>query len=85
MKELLLHVVQPIVSQPDEVSIQEVEGEAALVLELSVHADDVERVRGNDGRTLRAIRNIISAAAGKKKASVDLATESSPEAGNQEE
>ena len=52
-----------------------VEGEAAVVLELSVHGEDVERVRGNDGQTLRSVRNIISAAAGKKKATVDLITQ----------
>ena len=75
MQELLLHVVRPIVANPDSVSVQLVEGEAASVLELSVHEDDIERVRGREGRTLRSVRNIISAAAGKKKASVDLVTE----------
>jgi len=80
MQELLLHVVRPIVENPDSVSIQLVEGEAATVLELSVHEDDVERVRGREGRTLRSVRNIISAAAGKKKASVDLVTEAAASA-----
>ena len=76
MEDLLLHVVRPVVTHPDDVSVQLVDGEAASVLELSVNVDDVERIRGRDGRTLRAIRNIMSAAAGKKKVSVDLVTES---------
>ena len=80
MQELLLHVVRPFVNHPDDVSVQTVEGEAATVLELSVHEDDIERVRGREGRTLRSVRNIISAAAGKKKASVDLVTEATAEA-----
>ena len=85
MQDLLLHVVRPIVNNPDDVSIQVVEGEAATVLELSVHEEDMDRVRGREGRTLRSVRNIISAAAGKKKASVDLVTEASLEVSASEE
>jgi len=84
MQELLLHVVRPIVNNPDDVSVQVVEGEAAAVLELSVNPEDIERVRGREGRTLRSVRNIISAAAGKKKASVDLVTEALEVSGAEE-
>jgi len=85
MQELLLHVVRPMVNHPDDVSVNVIDGEAATVLELSVHVDDVERVRGREGRTLRSVRNIISAAAGKKKASVDLVTEAASDADGSEE
>ena len=85
MEDLLLHVVRPMVNHPDDVSVNVIDGEAATVLELSVHADDIERIRGREGRTLRSVRNIISAAAGKKKASVDLVTEATAEADGSEE
>jgi predicted RNA-binding protein YlqC (UPF0109 family) len=85
MEELLLHIVRPVVNNPDDVSIQVVDGEAATVLELSVNPADVERVRGREGRTLRSVRNIISAAAGKKKASVDLVTEAAATEDTEEE
>ena len=72
MEALLRHLVEPIVEHPDAVSIQAVEGEAAVLFELVVHEDDRERVTGDGGRTLRALRTVLSAAAGKRKASVDL-------------
>ncbi|MEQ1503965.1 MAG: KH domain-containing protein [Myxococcota bacterium] len=72
MEALVRHLVEPIVSHPDAVSLQTVEGEAVVMLELVVHPDDRERVDGDKGRTLRAIRNILSAAAGSRKATLDL-------------
>ncbi|MCB9671769.1 MAG: KH domain-containing protein [Alphaproteobacteria bacterium] len=72
MDKLVQHLVRPIVDHPDEVSLQVIEGESVVTLELSVHPDDRDAVEGERGRTLRSIRNILSAAAGSKKASLDL-------------
>ena len=75
METLVRHLVEPIVNYPEEVSLQTVEGEAVVLLELVVHPDDRERVEGDKGRTLRAIRNVLSAAAGSRKATLDLVEE----------
>ena len=75
MESLVRHLVEPIVSHPGEVRLQTVEGEAVVMLELVVHPDDRVRVEGDKGRTLRAIRNILSAAAGSRKATLDLVEE----------
>jgi len=80
MQELVFHLVKPIVSHPDEVKVSMVEGEATVVLELSVHADDVAALQGENGRTLRSIRNILSAAAGRRKATLDLLQDGSSDA-----
>lgn len=72
MEPLVRHLVEPIVSHPEDVSLQTVEGDAVVMLELVVHPDDRDRVDGEKGRTLRAIRNILSAAAGSRKATLDL-------------
>ena len=72
MEPLVRHLVEPIVDHPDAISIQAVEGEAVVMLELVVHPDDRAKVDGDKGRTLRAIRNILSAAAGGRKATLDL-------------
>jgi uncharacterized protein len=72
MEALVRHLVEPIVRHPDAVQLKAVEGEAVVLLELVVHPEDRERVDGDKGRTLRAIRNILSAAAGSRKASLDL-------------
>jgi len=78
MQELVSHLVVPIVAHPDDVAVQVVDGESTVMLELVVHADDQERVRGPEGRTLRAIRSVISAAAGRRRASLDLVEAFSP-------
>lgn len=75
MEALVRHLVEPIVAHKDAVSLQVVEGEAVLMMELVVHPDDKAVVDGDKGRTLRAIRNVISAAAGSRKATLDLVDE----------
>ena len=75
MEALIRHIVEPIVKHKDAVSIRLVDGESVVLLELMVHPDDREVLEGDKGRTLRSIRQIVSAAAGKKKASVDLVEE----------
>jgi len=75
METLIRHLVTPIVSHPDDISLNTVDGESVVMIELKVHADDKTTVEGERGRTLRSIRNILSAAAGSKKASLDLVDE----------
>jgi|JI61114BRNA_FD_contig_31_5944821_length_1191_multi_6_in_0_out_0_3 predicted RNA-binding protein YlqC (UPF0109 family) len=72
MIELVEHLLKPIVSHPDAVSVQVVEGDAVTILEIVVHPDDRPIFDADDGRTLRAVRNIVSAAAGRRKATVDI-------------
>jgi hypothetical protein len=72
MNELIRHLVTPIVQNPKSVSLQEIEGDNVTVVELVVHADDRDLVDGDKGKTIRSIRNIVSAAAGHRKVSVDL-------------
>ncbi len=72
MEALVRHLVEPIVEHPDAVRLQVIDGESVVTFELTVHPDDRALVEGERGRTLRSLRNILSAAAGSKKASLDL-------------
>jgi predicted RNA-binding protein YlqC (UPF0109 family) len=74
VKDLLYYIVKAIVDVPDEVSVNEVEGEKALILEIKVAASDIGKVIGKHGRIINSIRTIIRAAAVKdgKKVSVEL-------------
>jgi predicted RNA-binding protein YlqC (UPF0109 family) len=72
VSELVQFLVRHIVSKPDAVRVNEVVGESAILLELAVDAVDFEAVRGADGETLRAIRTVLSAASGKRKAVLEL-------------
>jgi predicted RNA-binding protein YlqC (UPF0109 family) len=65
MKELVQLIAKYLVDNPDEVRVQEMEGEKTTVIELKVAPDDLGKVIGKQGRTARAMRTILSAAATK--------------------
>ncbi len=67
MKDLIKYIAQALVDNPDEVSVQEVEGNQTSVLELKVAKEDLGKVIGKQGRTARAMRTILSAASAKVK------------------
>ena len=65
MKDLISDIVRALVDQPDQVSVNEVEGGHTVVLELRVAQSDMGKVIGKQGRNAQALRTILSAAAGK--------------------
>ena len=74
MTELLTQIVKHIVDLPDDVSVKEVQGERAVVLELRVANDDIGKVIGREGRIINSLRQIVKAAAGKtnKRVTIEL-------------
>ena len=72
MKDLITKIIQALVDQPEEVSVNEIGGSHTTVLEVSVAKTDMGKVIGKKGRTAQAIRTILSAAAGKKRKSYIL-------------
>lgn len=72
MLELAEHLLKPVIDHPEDLSIQVIEGDNVTILEAVVHPEDRPLLEGDGGRTLRAIRNILSAAAGRRKATLDI-------------
>ncbi len=71
MKTLITYIAKALVDKPDEVEVTEFEGEKTTVIELRVAQEDLGKVIGKQGRTARAMRTILNAAATKiKKRSV---------------
>lgn len=62
MKELVIHVVKQLVDNPEKVKVKEVKGEQNIILELSTTKEDIGRVIGKQGRTIRALRTLLNAA-----------------------
>ena len=75
MEGLIRHLVTPFVAHPDDVKVKVVEGDAAIILEMSVHDADRHLLTDEDGRTLRHVRTVLNAAAGSRKATLDLLDE----------
>jgi len=67
VKNLILTMVKALVDRPDEVDLQEVEGEKTTVLELRVAKEDLGKVIGKQGKTAKAMRTILNATATKLK------------------
>lgn len=65
MKDLIEVIAKSLVDKPEDVDVIEVEGEETTVIELKVSKEDLGKVIGKQGRTARAMRTILSAAAAK--------------------
>ncbi len=65
LQELIKFLAVSLVDAPDEVLVEEMEEDGAAVFELTVAEDDLGKVIGKQGRTARALRTLLSAAASK--------------------
>jgi len=72
LKELIEFVAKALVDNPDQVEVSEVAGEQTVVLELRVAKEDLGKVIGKQGRTVKAMRAILSAASSKMRKRADL-------------
>ena len=63
MKEVLEYIARNLVDDPDAVQVTEVPGDGLLTLRLTVAPEDMGKVIGKRGRTVRAIRDVVRAAA----------------------
>ncbi len=62
LRVLVEHIAKALVDDPAQVSVNKVEEGGDTVLELTVGANDLGRVIGKQGRTARAMRNLLGAA-----------------------
>lgn len=67
LKTLIEYVAKSLVDHPDRVDVKEIEGEKTTILELRVAEDDLGKIIGKHGRTAKAMRTIINAAATKDR------------------
>lgn len=67
LKELVQYIAEALVDDPKNVTVDMVESETSVILELRVSKEDVGKVIGKGGQTAKALRKILSAAATKHK------------------
>jgi len=66
MQELITYIAKSLVDAPDDVQVTVTEEDDTILVDLAVAKDDLGKVIGKQGRTARAMRSLLSAAAGKE-------------------
>jgi len=66
LKDLVTYIIKALVDNQDKVQINEIAGDKSIIYELRVGEGDLGKVIGKEGRTARAVRTIITAAAMKQ-------------------
>ena len=74
MEELVAYIAKSLVDQPDKVKTSMSVEEDNVTIALTVAQEDLGKVIGKQGRTARAMRTLLSAAAEKenKKTRLDI-------------
>lgn len=65
LSKMIEYMARMLVDLPDQVEINEIEGENTTVIELKVAKEDLGKVIGKQGRTARAVRTILNGASTK--------------------
>ena len=67
MENLVQYLAEQLVDHPEDVKTNRVEsGNVDVTIELRVHAEDMGKVIGKQGRIAKSIRTLVKAAAAKE-------------------
>lgn len=66
MQAFLEYVVKGLVNNPEAVTVTPVEKNGQTVYELRVHPSDVGKIIGQQGKTINAIRSLLTAGSARK-------------------
>ena len=72
MKELVTYIARNLVEQPDQVSVNEIDCDGEIVLELRVAPEDMGKVIGRQGRIAKEIRTVVRSLAQRKNTRVSV-------------
>ncbi len=74
LTNLVEYVVKKIVDNPDAVNVTTADSDGTTVIHLKVAEEDVGKVIGKAGKTARALRFLVQAAAAKsgQKATIEI-------------
>ena len=70
--DLVEYLVVNLVDNPDEVSLEVIDGESSSTIEVSVAEGDTAKVIGRHGRTIKSIRTLARALAARLGTSVEV-------------
>ena len=71
-EELVHYLVESLVDEPENLSIERIDGEGSIRFEITLDSDDVGKVIGRGGRIIKAIRTLARAAGSTEGVHVDV-------------
>jgi predicted RNA-binding protein YlqC (UPF0109 family) len=72
LHDFILDIVETLVDDTEAVSLNSIENSSLVAFELSVAPDDIGKIIGAKGDTIRAIRHLLVCAARKRGIRVNL-------------
>ena len=67
MKAFIEHTLQALVNHPEQIVVAEILGRQTIVLEVRCHPEDMGRIIGKNGKTISALRVLLTSLAAKQK------------------
>jgi len=58
MQDFIAYLIKNLVDHPDDVEVQIFDGEKSTIVEVKVNQDDVAKLVGRQGRTIKALRTL---------------------------
>jgi len=58
MKEFIAYLIKNLVDKPDSVEVQIIDGQQGTIIEVRVSNEDVAKVVGRQGKTIKSLRTI---------------------------
>lgn len=72
MKDILETIIRNLVENKEAISINEIEGQTAIVYEVKVAEGDMGKVIGKQGKIANSIRTIMKAIASKEQKKITI-------------
>ena len=63
MRDVTVYLARALVDEPDRVTVEELRGARGLTYEVRAAPDDVGKLIGRGGRTVKALRKVVKAVA----------------------
>lgn len=81
MDEFIAYLIKNLVSAPDEVDVRTREGERGLLVQIRVANQDIPKVVGKQGNTIKALRTIAITAGARigRRVRLELVEDRQPE------
>lgn len=59
MQDFIAYLIKNLVDQPDAVEVQVIDGQQGMIIEVKVSSEDIAKVVGKQGRTIKSLRTLV--------------------------